>query len=76
MHLHAMRKANQITRNPRSPPTRVRKGRSIPVPVLQSRFLRKSVMRSIATYARSMGARTQLTVPVNVVSTRKTEQKI
>ncbi len=37
-------------------PTRVRKGRSVPVPVLRSGFPRKSNLRSIATYARSMGA--------------------
>jgi hypothetical protein len=38
-------------------------------------FPRKSNLRSIATYARSVGAHIQLTQLVNVVSTRKMEQK-
>jgi hypothetical protein len=70
-----MRRTNQIMRNLRSLLTRARKGRNIPVPVLWSRFPKKSVTRSIATYARRMGACTRLTVPVNVVSMKKMEQK-
>jgi hypothetical protein len=38
---------------------------------LRSGFPRKSALRSIATYARSMGAHTRPTIPVSVVSTRK-----
>jgi hypothetical protein len=70
------RRASWITmRNPTNLPTRVRKGRSIPVPILRSRFPRKSNLRRIATYARSMGARIPLTRLVNVIGMRKTEQR-
>ncbi len=42
--------------NPTSLPTRARKGRNALVPILRSGFPRKSNLRSIANYARSMGA--------------------
>jgi hypothetical protein len=70
------RRASQITiRNPTSLPTKARKGRNTLVPILRSGFPRKSDLRRIATYARNMGAHIPLTQLVNVVGTRKTEQK-
>ncbi len=51
------------------------KGKSIPVPILRFGFPRKSDLRSIATYTRSMEAHIPLTQLVNVVSMRKMEQK-
>jgi hypothetical protein len=69
------RASRKILRNPTSLPTRARKGRSILVPILWSGFPRKSNLRSIATYARSMGVHIPLTWLVIVVSMRKTEQK-
>jgi hypothetical protein len=62
-------------RNPKSLPTRARKGRSALVPILWSGFPRKSDLRSIETYARSMGAHIPPTALEIVVSMRKTEQK-
>jgi hypothetical protein len=71
-----MRRASRITmRNLTSLPTRLKKGKSVPVPILRSGFPRKSDLRSIATCARSMGAHIPLTRLVNVLSIRKTEQK-
>jgi hypothetical protein len=73
------RRANQIIlRNPTSLPTKARKGRNTLVPILQSRFPRKSTLkslRSIANYARSMGAHIPCTKHVIDVGTRRTEQK-
>jgi hypothetical protein len=55
-------RASQITMgNPTSLPTRARKGKSIPVPILWSGFPRKSDLRSIATCTRSMGVHIPLT---------------
>ena len=52
-----------------------KKGKKGQVLILRLRpaFPRKSVLQKNATYARSMGAHTQPTVPVSVVSMRKTE---
>jgi hypothetical protein len=50
-----------------------KKGKKGQVLILRSAFPRKSVLQKNATYARSMGAHTQPTVPVSVVSMRKTE---
>jgi hypothetical protein len=67
-----------ILRNPTSLPTKVRKGRNALVPILQSGFPRKSALRSlrsIANYARSMGAHIPCTTHVIVVGLRRMEQK-
>ncbi len=55
--------------------TRARNGRSVLVLSLRPVFPRKSVLRSIATCARSMGARTPGTIPGIVVGMRKTERR-
>jgi hypothetical protein len=52
------------------------KGKKGQVLILQPTFPRKSNSQSIATYARSMGAHTQPTIPVSVLDTRKTELQI
>jgi hypothetical protein len=73
--IYTHEKGKPVTmRNPTSLPTRARKGKSVPVLILQLGFPRKSDLRSIAIYARSMGAHIPLTRLVNVVSKRKTEQ--
>jgi hypothetical protein len=59
--------------------SKARKGRNTLVPILRSGFPRKSALkclRSIANYARSMGAHIPRTTHVIVVGTRRTEQKI
>ncbi len=71
-----MRRANQILkRNLRSLPTKARKGRNTLVPILWPGFPRKSVLRSIATCARSMGAHTPCTILVIVVGLKRTERR-
>ncbi len=50
-----------------------KKGKKGQVLILRPAFPRKSILQKIATYARNMGAHTQPTVPVSVVSMRKTE---
>ncbi len=67
------RRANQNL--PRSLTTRAKKGRSALVPILRSGFPRKSVLRSIVTCARSMGARIPCTTLVIVLGLRKTERR-
>ncbi len=52
-----------------------KKGKKGQVLILRPAFPRKSVSQKNATYARSMGAHTRPTVPVSVVSMRKTELK-
>jgi hypothetical protein len=52
-----------------------KKGKKDQVLILQPAFPRKSVSPKIAISARSMGARTQPTILVSVVSMRKTELK-
>jgi hypothetical protein len=52
-----------------------KKGKKGQVLILRPAFPRKPVSPEIATYARSMGAHTHSTIPVSVVSTRKTELK-
>jgi hypothetical protein len=73
------RRANKIIlRNLTSLPTKTRKGRNALVPILRSGFPRKSALkslRSIANYARSMGAHIPRTTHVIVAGTRRTEQK-
>ncbi len=54
---------------------RARKGRNTLVPILRSGFPRKSALRSIATYARSMGAHTPRTTLVSVVGLRRMERR-
>jgi hypothetical protein len=57
---------------------KARKGSNALVPILWSRFPRKSALkslRSIANYVRSMGAHIPCTTHVIVVGTRRTEQK-
>jgi hypothetical protein len=71
-----MRRANQILlRNPRSLPIRARKGRYALVPILRSGLPRKFALRSIATYARSMGMHIPRTTLVIVVGLRRTERR-
>ncbi len=71
-----MRRANWILfRNPTSLPIRARKGRNALVPILQPGFPRKSALRSIATYARSMGAHIPRTTLVIVIGLRRTERR-
>ncbi len=60
---------------PRSLLTRARKGRNTLVPSLRSGFPRKSTSRSIATCARSIGARIPHTTLVIVVGLRRTEMR-
>ncbi len=65
-------------RNLTSLPTKARKGRNALVPILRSGFPRKSALRSlrsIANYARSMGAHIPCTTHVIVIGLRRTEQK-
>jgi hypothetical protein len=62
-------------RNLTSLPIRVRKGRNTLVPILLSGFPRKSALRSIATYARSMGAHIPRTTLVSVVGLRRMERR-
>ncbi len=62
-------------RNPTSLPIRVRKGRNALVPILRSGFPRKSALRSIATYARSMRVHIPRTTLVIVVGLRRTERR-
>ncbi len=50
-----------------------KKGKKGQVLILRPAFPRKSVSQKVATYARSMGAHTQPTIPVSVISMRKTE---
>jgi hypothetical protein len=69
-----MRRASK-KRRLRKLPLTARKGRKGQILILQPAFPRKSVLQKIASYARSMGAHTQPTVPVSVVSMRKTELK-
>jgi hypothetical protein len=52
-----------------------KKGKKGQVLILRPAFPRKPVSQKNATYARSMGAHTRPTVPVSVVSMRKTELK-
>jgi hypothetical protein len=55
--------------------TRARKGRNVLVPSLRPGFPRKSVSRSIATCARSMGVCITCTTLAIVVGLRKTERR-
>ncbi len=57
----------KLLRNPTSLPIRARKGRNALVPIPRSGFPRKSALRSIANYARSMGAHIPCTTLVIVV---------
>jgi hypothetical protein len=71
-----MRRANWIlSRNPTSLPTRARKGRNALVPILRPGFPRKSALRSIATYARSMGVHIPCTTLVIVIGLRRMERR-
>jgi hypothetical protein len=71
-----MRRANRIIlRNPTSLPIRARKGQNALVPILWSGFPRKSALKSIATYARSMGACIPCTTLVIDVGLRRTERR-
>ncbi len=71
-----MRRANLILlRNPTSLPIRARKGRNALVPILWSGFPRKSALRSIGNYARSMGAHIPRTALVIVIGLRRTERR-
>jgi hypothetical protein len=54
--------------------TRARQDTSGPVLEPRSKFPRKSVLRSLANYARNMGARIPRMLPRTVVGTRKTER--
>ncbi len=67
------RRANQNL--PRSLLSRARKGRSALVPRLQSECQRRFALRSIATCARSMGARIPRTTHVSEVGLRKMERR-
>jgi hypothetical protein len=70
-----MRRANWILlRNPTSLPIRARKGRNALVLILRSGFPRKPALRSIATFARSMGVHIPCTTLVIVVGLRRTER--
>jgi hypothetical protein len=64
-----------LLRIPTSLPNRARKGRNALVPILWSGFPRKFALRSIANYARSMGAHIPCTKLVIVVGLRRTERK-
>jgi hypothetical protein len=62
-----MGRANWVLlRNPTSLPIRASKGRNALVPILRSGIPRKSALRSIATYARSMGVHIPCTTLVIV----------
>jgi hypothetical protein len=78
-HVCTYKKGNWIIlRNPTSLPTKARKRRNALVPILRSGFPTKSALRSlrsIANYARSMGAHIPRTTHVIVVGLRRTEQK-
>jgi hypothetical protein len=50
-----------------------KKGEKGQVLILRPAFPRKAISQKVATYVRSMGAHTRPTVPVSVVSMRKTE---
>jgi hypothetical protein len=52
-----------------------RKGRNALVPILRSGFPRKSALRSIATYARSMGVHIPRTILVSVIGLRRMERR-
>ncbi len=52
-----------------------KRGKKGQVLILRPAFPRKPISQKIATYTRSMGAHTRPTVPVSVVSMRKTELK-
>jgi hypothetical protein len=70
------RRANWIlSRSPTSLPIRARKGRNALVPILLPGFPRKSALRSIATYARSMGAHIPHTTHVIFVDSKRTEKR-
>ncbi len=62
-------------RNPTSLPTRARKGRNALVPILRPGFPRKSNLRSIANFARSMGAHIPCTTLAIVIGLRRTERR-
>jgi hypothetical protein len=62
-------------RNPTSLPIRARKGRNALVLILRPGFPRKSALRSIATYARSMGAHIPHTTLLIVVGLRNPERR-
>jgi hypothetical protein len=62
-------------RNPTSLPIRARKERNALVPILRSGFPRKSALRSIANYARSMGMHIPCTTLMNDVGLRRTERR-
>jgi hypothetical protein len=71
-----MRRANLIlTRNPRSLPIRVRKGRNALVPIFWPGFPRKPALRSIATCVRNMGAHIPHTTFVIVIGLKRTERR-
>ncbi len=70
------KKGNQILlKNLTSLPIRARKGRNAMVPILQPGFPRKSALRRIATYARSMGVHIPCTTLMIVVGLRRTERR-
>jgi hypothetical protein len=64
-----------LLRNPTSLPIRARKGRNALVPILRPVFPRKSALRSIVAYARSMGAHIPHTTLVIVTGLRRTERR-
>jgi hypothetical protein len=69
-------KANWIlSKNPTSLPIRARKGRNALGPILQPGFPRKSALRSIATYARSMGVHIPRTTLMIVIGLRWMERR-
>ncbi len=69
-------KSNRIlTRNLRSLPKRARKGRDTLVPIIWPGFPRNSVLRSIATCARSMGVHIPCIILVIVVGLKRTEKR-
>jgi hypothetical protein len=71
-----MRRANWIlTRNLRSLPIRVRKGRNALVPIIWPGFPRKFSLRSIATCVRNMGAHIPCTTLVIVEGLKRTERR-
>jgi hypothetical protein len=64
-----------LLRNLTSLPIRARKGRDALVPILRFGFPRKSTLRSIATYARSMGAHIPPTTLEIVIGLGRTERR-
>ncbi len=71
-----MRRANRIlTRNLRSLPIRVRKGRNALVPIFWSGFPRKSALRSIATCVRNMGVHIPCTTLMIVIGLKRMERR-